>query len=121
MKKTTLVPASVSWKKFFTNSNSLIAKYLDYFGQKLYPQVIQTIKSAHTNNLPYCTIIRFRNINNIVVRVQKHDYANVLECILQYYSDKQDYNRCIDIKNLISSLKSADKSTKVIQKVKITI
>jgi hypothetical protein len=70
--------------------------------------VMETTKAAITdgikNNKKSITLFEIAN-TTYTIELDKSQWIKSLENIIGYYAEKEDYNACIDIKDLIKQIK----------------
>lgn len=64
---------------------------------------LKTITKAINENLEKVELFNIFNLS-LIVELDKSKYRSVLERIIEYYIQDEDYDRCVEIQSLISKL-----------------
>lgn len=64
---------------------------------------LSTITKAINENLEKVELFNILNLS-LIVELDKSNYKNVLERIIQCYVEVEDYDKCIEIQSLIKKL-----------------
>ena len=64
---------------------------------------LSTITKAINENLEKVELFNILNLS-LIVELDKSNYKNVLERIIQRYVEVEDYDKCIEIQSLIKKL-----------------
>ena len=65
---------------------------------------LKAIDDAIENNLDKVELFNILNLS-LIIKLEKSNFKSVLERIMQYYADKEDYDKCIEIQSLIKNVK----------------
>jgi len=69
---------------------------------KIYEGVIMAIK-ARNKKSPKTTIMTLTNMD-LMVSLQKKNYKKAVDKAIEFYTKKEDYNKCIELMNLKNEL-----------------
>jgi hypothetical protein len=64
---------------------------------------LKAIDDAIENNLDKVELFNILNLS-LIIKLEKSNFKSVLERIMQYYADKEDYDKCIKIQSLIKKI-----------------
>jgi hypothetical protein len=64
---------------------------------------LKAIDDAIENNLDKVELFNILNLS-LIIKLEKSKFKSVLERIMQYYADKEDYDKCIEIQSLIKKI-----------------
>jgi len=64
---------------------------------------LKAIDDAIENNLDKVELFNILNLS-LIIKLEKSNFKSVLERIMQYYADKEDYDKCIEIQSLIKKM-----------------
>ena len=64
---------------------------------------LKAIDDAIENNLDKVELFNILNLS-LIIKLEKSNFKSVLERIMQYYVDKEDYDKCIEIQSLIKKI-----------------
>ena len=71
--------------------------------QKVYKSLIDGVSEAIKSNKKEIKLCEVKN-SNLYITVEKPEWKKSLDSALQYYIDKEEYEQCSKIKNLIDKL-----------------
>ena len=71
--------------------------------QKVYKSLIDGVSEAIKSNKKEIKLCEVKN-SNIYITVEKSKWKSSLDSALQFYIDKEEYEECSRIKNLIDKL-----------------
>lgn len=91
----------INWKKYFDGSNPRAIKYMDIYGERLYPNLLNSVKNALDLNLSYVFLFKFKEVDDMMCIVFKEDFITLLKYILNWYTKREEYIKCIEIQKLI--------------------
>lgn len=64
---------------------------------------LNTIKKAVDENLEKVELFNILNLS-LIVELEKSNYKSVLERILQYFVEIEDYDTCIEVQQIVNKL-----------------
>ena len=64
---------------------------------------LEAISGAIEDNLDKVELFNILNLS-LVIKLEKSKYKPVLERITQYYVEREDYDKCIEIQSLIKKI-----------------
>ena len=64
---------------------------------------LKAIGDAIENNLDKVELFNILNLS-LIIKLENSNFKLVLELIIQYYADKEDYDKCIEIQSLIKKM-----------------
>jgi hypothetical protein len=64
---------------------------------------LASIEEAINDNLGKVELFNIFNLS-LIVELERSKFVNVLQRIIKYYEEIEDYNKCIDIQKLISKI-----------------
>ena len=64
---------------------------------------LEAISEAIEDNLDKVELFNILNLS-LVIKLEKSKYKPVLERIIQYYVEREDYDKCIEIQSLIKKI-----------------
>ena len=64
---------------------------------------LDTIKKAVDENLEKVELFNILNLS-LIVELEKNNYKSVLERILQYFVEIEDYDVCIEVQQIVNKL-----------------
>lgn len=73
----------------------------------MYSLIVKSIKEAWKNKILVITIIEFHVTSSkdiIKVDIHENDFKRILSLALDYYEDNEFYEKCLEIKQLISDI-----------------
>jgi hypothetical protein len=102
--KLTNMYAKTDWKKYFHEESSpAVKEYLETNADRIYPWILTIIKQAVDENLDEVAIIKFTD-TKMFATIQKNEYTDLLNKIMEYFIEKEEYEKCIEIRDLITIL-----------------
>ena len=102
--KITNMYAKTSWRKYFDeNASPAVQQYLTDNGDKLYPWILQILQSAVEENLEEVAIIKFTD-SKMFATIDKSEYKELLNKMMDYFIQKEEYEQCVSIRDLIVSI-----------------
>ena len=81
----------------------LITKELNLQKKIVYESLIEGVSEAIKTNKKEIKLCEVKN-SNLYITVEKPKWKKSLDSALQYYVDKEEYEQCSKIKNLIDKL-----------------
>jgi hypothetical protein len=91
----------INWKKYFDGSHKRLSKYMDVYGDRIYPTILTSVKNALDSNLPHIPLFSYAEDPNMMCIVYKGDYLLLLKYMINWYSKREDYIKCMEIQKLI--------------------
>lgn len=102
--KITNMYAKTSWRKYFDEGASpAVQQYLTENGDKLYPWILQILTQAVEDNLEEVAIIKFTD-SKMFATIDKSEYKELLNKMMEYFIEKEEYLQCASIRDLIVSI-----------------
>jgi hypothetical protein len=93
----------ISWKKYFDGTHKRLQKYMEVYGDRIYPTILNSVKTALETNLPYVFLFRYNEDDTMVCIVYKEDYLTLLKYMIHWYSKREDYVKCLEIQRIIQA------------------
>jgi hypothetical protein len=75
----------------------------DEFLEFVYGEMTKVIKHAIKANKKELDAFYIKNINYFI-NIKRHQFKNILNTMLQYYVNKESYQKCGEIKKIIDKL-----------------
>lgn len=83
-----------------------MSDYLRSNKESFFGLIIEGIKQCIGDGIELIDIIHFFvKDTKIVIQVKKDDWNTTLSLALEYFESVEDYEKCIEIKNLINNIK----------------
>jgi uncharacterized Fe-S center protein len=102
--KLTNMYAKTDWKKYFHEESSpAVKEYLETNADRIYPWILTILKQAVDENLDEVAIIKFTD-TKMFATIQKNEYTDLLNKIMEHFIEKEEYEKCIEIRDLITTL-----------------
>jgi len=102
--KITDMYAKTNWRKYFDEDASpAVSQYIAMNGDKLYPWILQILKGAIEENLEEVAIIKFTD-SKMFATIDKSEYKDLLNKMMDYFIQKEAYEQCGAIRDLIISI-----------------
>ena len=99
--KLTNMYAKTDWKKYFHEESSpAVKEYLETNADRIYPWILTILKQAVEENLDEVAIIKFTD-TKMFATIQRGEYKDLLNKIMEYFVEKEEYEQCIVIRDLI--------------------
>lgn len=100
--KITDMYAKTSWKKYFDEDASpAVKEYISQNGDRLYPWILDILLQAIKDNLDEVAIIKFTD-SKVFATIKKDEYKLLLNKMMQFFIDKEDYEQCVQIRDAIT-------------------
>jgi hypothetical protein len=117
--KLTNMYAKTDWKKYFHEESSpAVKEYIETNADRIYPWILTIIKQAVDENLDEVAIIKFTD-TKMFATIQRNEYTELLTKIMEHFIEKEEYEQCAQIRDLITTLSiSLTKPKKKIYKKK---
>lgn len=111
--------AKTDWKKYFHEESSpAVKEYIETNADRIYPWILTIIKQAVDENLDEVAIIKFTD-TKMFATIQRNEYTELLTKIMEHFIEKEEYEQCAQIRDLITTLSiSLTKPKKKIYKKK---
>jgi hypothetical protein len=102
--KLTNMYAKTDWKKYFHEESSpAVKEYLETNADRIYPWILSIIKQAVDENLDEVAIIKFTD-TKLFATIQRSEYTDLLTKIMDHFVEKEEYEQCAEIRDLIITL-----------------
>ena len=102
--KITNMYAKTNWKKYFDeNSSPAVKEYLANNADRIYPWIFTILKQAIEGNIDEVAIIKFTD-TKMFATIKKNEYKELLQKIMDYFVEKEDYEICIGIRDTINAI-----------------
>lgn len=96
----------VDWRNYFDEKTSpAVHNYINNNADTIYPWLNDVIKHAVEKNLEEVAIVKFID-SKMYATIKKEDYADLLQKIMDHYISKEEYEKCIDVRDMIENLKN---------------
>lgn len=83
-----------------------MSNYLRSNKESFFGLIIEGVKQCMGDGIELIDIIHFFvKDTKIVIQVKKDDWNTTLSLALEYFESVEDYEKCIEIKNLINNIK----------------
>lgn len=94
----------VDWRQYFDENTSPVVKnYITKNADSLYPWLYDIIKHAIDKKLEEVAIIKFID-SKMYATIKKEDYKELLQKVLDHYISKEEYEKCIEVRDLIIAI-----------------
>ncbi len=95
-----------NWRKYFDEDASpAVQEYLSQNGDKVYPWILQILKGAIEENLEEVAIIKFTD-SKMFATINKSEYKDLLNKIMDFFIQKEEYEQCATIRDMIIQLET---------------
>jgi hypothetical protein len=102
--KITNMYAKTNWRKYFDEDASpAVHQYLTQNGDRLYPWILKIIQQAVEENLEEVALIKFTD-SKMFATIDKSEYKDLLNKMMEYFIEKEQYEQCGAIRDLIVSI-----------------
>lgn len=96
--------AKTDWKKYFHEESSpAVKEYLETNADRIYPWILTILKQAVDEGLDEVAIIKFTD-TKMFATIQRNEYKDLLSKIMEHFVEKEEYEQCITIRDLIISI-----------------
>lgn len=96
--------AKTNWRKYFDEDASpAVQQYLSQNGDKLYPWILQILQQAVEDNLEEVAIIKFTD-SKMFATIDRSEYKDLLNKIMDFFIQKEEYEQCAAIRDMIIQL-----------------
>lgn len=104
--KLTDMYAKTDWKKYFDeNSSPAVKEYLETNAERIYPWILTILQQALDDNLDEVAIIKFTD-TKMFATIQRSEYKDLLSKIMEYFIEKEKYEQCAIIRDMIFQLET---------------
>jgi hypothetical protein len=112
----------LNWKNYLKDieGEDGFSGHLKHGGDIIYQAFFKQIKSASARNLKELCI-SIDDYSRTMIVISRDEYAEVLEMCMLYFQTKEEYEQCIEIRNLIQKIKNKKLSSKVSKKEKLIL
>jgi hypothetical protein len=102
--KLTNMYAKTDWKKYFHEESSpAVKEYIETNADRIYPWILTIIKQAVDEELDEVAIIKFTD-TKMFATIQQNEYTDLLNKIMEHFIEKEKYEQCAEIRDLITTL-----------------
>ena len=96
--------AKTDWKKYFHEESSpAVKEYIETNADRIYPWILTIIKQAVDEKLDEVAIIKFTD-TKMFATIQRNEYTDLLNKIMEHFIEKEEYEQCAQIRDLITTL-----------------
>ena len=96
--------AKTDWKKYFHEESSpAVKEYIETNADRIYPWILTIIKQAVDEDLDEVAIIKFTD-TKMFATIQRNEYTDLLNKIMEHFIEKEEYEQCAHIRDLITTL-----------------
>ncbi len=96
--------AKTDWKKYFHEESSpAVKEYIETNADRIYPWILTIIKQAVDEKLDEVAIIKFTD-TKMFATIQRNEYTDLLNKIMEHFIEKEEYEQCAHIRDLITTL-----------------
>ena len=96
--------AKTDWKKYFHEESSpAVKEYIETNADRIYPWILTIIKQAVDENLDEVAIIKFTD-TKMFATIKRNEYTELLNKIMEHFIEKEEYEQCVHIRDLITTL-----------------
>lgn len=96
--------AKTDWKKYFHEESSpAVKEYIETNADRIYPWILTIIKQAIDEKLDEVAIIKFTD-TKMFATIQRNEYSELLNKIMEHFIEKEEYEQCVEIRDLITIL-----------------
>jgi hypothetical protein len=104
--KLTNMYAKTDWKKYFHEESSpAVKEYLETNAERIYPWILTILQQALDDNLDEVAIIKFTD-TKMFATIQRSEYKDLLSKIMEYFVEKEKYEQCATIRDMIIELET---------------
>jgi hypothetical protein len=119
--KLTNMYAKTDWKKYFHDESSpAVKEYIETNADRIYPWILTIIKQAVDEDLNEVAIIKFTD-TKMFATIQRNEYTELLTKIMEHFIEKEEYEQCAQIRDLITTLSISLTKPKKYTKRKVKI
>jgi hypothetical protein len=112
----------LNWKNYLSDveGEGGFSGHLQNKGDIIYQTFFKQIKTASTRNLKELCI-SIDDYSRTMIVITRDEYIEVLNICMMYFQNKENYEQCIEIRNLIEKIKNKKLSSKVSKKEKLIL
>jgi hypothetical protein len=112
----------LNWKNYLSDveGDNGFSGHLSDKGDIVYHTFYSQIKSASARNLKELCV-SIDDYSRTMIVISRDEYNEVLELCMLYFQNKENYEKCIEIRNLIQKIKTKKLSSKVSKKEKLIL
>ena len=104
--------STVNWRKYLdVKTNPRAKSFLESRGDEVLWQIASTIHKAAKSKSPEVVLMIHPNAG-AVIRIPKEEYQEILQLCLNWFTVREDYEKCIDIDWFISDLEAIKRGIK---------
>ena len=112
----------LNWKNYLSDveGEGGFSGHLKNKGDIIYQTFFKQIKTASARNLKELCI-SIDDYSRTMIVITRDEYIEVLNICMMYFQNKENYEQCIEIRNLIEKIKNKKLSSKVSKKEKLIL
>lgn len=112
----------LNWKNYLNDveGEDGFKGHLKNKGDIIYQTFFNQVKSASARNLKELCI-SMDDYSRTMIIISRDEYIEVLTICMLYFQNKEEYEKCIEIRNLIEKIKSKKLSSKISKKEKLIL
>jgi hypothetical protein len=112
----------LNWKNYLSDveGEGGFSGHLQNKGDIIYQTFFKQIKTASARNLKELCI-SIDDYSRTMIVITRDEYIEVLNICMMYFQNKENYEQCIEIRNLIEKIKNKKLSSKVSKKEKLIL
>lgn len=112
----------LNWKNYLNDVEGEhgFSGHLKDKGDIIYQTFFNQIKSASARNLKELCI-SIDDYSRTMIIISRDEYIEVLSVCMMYFQNKEEYEKCIEIRNLIEKIKTKKLSSKISKKEKLIL
>lgn len=100
--KITNMYAKTNWRKYFDEDASpAVKEYITENGDRLYPWILTILEQAIKDNIDEVALIKFTD-SKMFATIPKNEYKDLLNKIMEFFIEKEEYEQCASIRDLIN-------------------
>lgn len=112
----------LNWKNYLSDIEGTdgFSGHLKDKGDIIYQTFFNQVKSASAKNLKELCI-SIDNYSRTMIVILREEYTEVLTICMKYFQNREEYEKCIEIRNLIEKIKNKKPSLGVSKKEKLIL
>lgn len=112
----------LNWKNYLKDveGEDGFTGHLKDKGDIIYLTFFKQIKTASARNLKELCI-SIDDYSRTMIVISRDEYVEVLGICMNYFQNKEEYEQCIEIRNLIQKIKNKKPSSKISKKEKLIL
>jgi hypothetical protein len=112
----------LNWKNYLSDveGEGGFSGHLKNKGDIIYQTFFKQIKTASARNLKELCIT-IDDYSRTMIVISRDEYAEVLSMCMMYFQNKEEYEQCVEIRNLIQKIKTKKPSSRVSKKEKLIL